>query len=68
MEKNVVIAGYKRSPFHFANKGGLTRVRPDDLVASVVKALVKEHPEAAVAQPPTPPSLSPGVPTAPRFQ
>ena len=42
MEKNVVIAGYKRSPFHFANKGALTRVRPDDLVAAVVKALVKE--------------------------
>ena len=42
MEKNVVIAGYKRSPFHLANKGGLTRVRPDDLVANVVKALVKE--------------------------
>ena len=42
MQKNVVIAGYKRSPFHFANKGGLTRVRPDDLVANVVKALVKE--------------------------
>lgn len=42
MEKNVVIAGYKRSPFHFAHKGALTRVRPDDLVATVVKALVKE--------------------------
>jgi acetyl-CoA acyltransferase len=42
MQKNVVIAGYKRSPFHFANKGALTRVRPDDLVAAVVKALVKE--------------------------
>ena len=42
MEKKVVIAGYKRSPFHFANKGALTRVRPDDLVAAVVKALVKE--------------------------
>jgi acetyl-CoA acyltransferase len=42
MEKNVVIAGYKRSPFHFAHTGALTRVRPDDLVAAVVKALVKE--------------------------
>jgi acetyl-CoA acyltransferase len=42
MEKNVVIAGYKRSPFHFANKGQLTRVRPDDLVAAVIKALVEE--------------------------
>ena len=38
---SVVIAGYARSPFHFANKGGLTRVRPDDLVAGVVKALVE---------------------------
>ncbi len=42
MEKSVVIAGYKRSPFHFANKGQLTKVRPDDLVAAVIKALVEE--------------------------
>ena len=28
--KDIVIAGYARSPFHFANKGGLTKVRPDD--------------------------------------
>ncbi|QJE73325.1 thiolase family protein [Aerophototrophica crusticola] len=39
--KNVVIAGYARSPFHLANKGELTRVRPDDLAAAVVKALVQ---------------------------
>ncbi len=39
---NVVIAGYKRSPFHFANKGALVRVRPDDLAATVVRALVDE--------------------------
>ena len=38
--KNVVIAGYARSPFTLAKKGGLTRVRPDDLVADVVRALV----------------------------
>jgi acetyl-CoA acyltransferase len=38
--KEAVIAGYVRSPFHFANKGDLTRVRPDDLTASVVKALI----------------------------
>jgi len=38
--KSVVIAGYARSPFHFANKGALTRVRPDDMVAAVIKALV----------------------------
>ena len=39
---NVVIAGYKRSPFHFANKGALVKVRPDDLAATVIQALVKE--------------------------
>ena len=33
-----VIAGYARSPFHFANKGLLARVRPDDLASQVVKA------------------------------
>ncbi|HUC66295.1 MAG TPA: thiolase family protein [Stellaceae bacterium] len=38
---NVVIAGYARSPFHFAKKGALTRVRPDDLAAQVVAALVE---------------------------
>ncbi|HEV2673367.1 MAG TPA: thiolase family protein [Aliidongia sp.] len=39
--KSVVIAGYARSPFHFAKKGELTRVRPDDLAAQVVAALVE---------------------------
>ena len=38
--KNVVIAGYARSPFTLANKGALTRVRPDDLAAQVVASLV----------------------------
>lgn len=38
--QNIVIAGYARSPFTLAKKGGLTRVRPDDLVADVVRALV----------------------------
>ncbi|MGL4959759.1 MAG: thiolase family protein [Inquilinus sp.] len=42
MDKSVVIAGFKRSPHHFANKGDLRRVRPDDLVADVIKALVAE--------------------------
>src|SRR3984957_19906509 len=37
---SAVIAGYARSPFHFAGKGGLARVRPDDLAAQVVRALV----------------------------
>jgi acetyl-CoA acyltransferase len=39
--KPVVIAGYARSPFHFAKKGKLTRVRPDELAAKVVEALVE---------------------------
>ncbi len=40
MKKNVVIAGYARSPFTLANKGALSRVRPDDLAAQVVAALI----------------------------
>ena len=39
--KNVVIAGYARSPFHFAKKGALTRVRPDELCAQVISGLVE---------------------------
>jgi acetyl-CoA acyltransferase len=41
MHKNVVIAGYARSPFHFAHKGALTKVRPDELAAQVVEALIE---------------------------
>ncbi len=40
--KNVVIAGYVRSPFHFASKGKLARIRPDDLAAQVVNGLLKQ--------------------------
>jgi acetyl-CoA acyltransferase len=40
--KEAVIAGYLRSPFHFAHKGALTRVRPDDLAATVIKALIAQ--------------------------
>ncbi|MEC4590498.1 MULTISPECIES: thiolase family protein [Nitrospirillum] len=36
-----VIAGYARSPFTLANKGDLVKVRPDDLAATVIKALVE---------------------------
>ena len=39
--KNIVIAGYARTPFHFAHKGDLTRVRPDDLAAEAVKGLIE---------------------------
>jgi acetyl-CoA acyltransferase len=42
MNTSVVICGFKRSPMHFANKGDLAKVRPDDLAAAVVKALVTE--------------------------
>jgi acetyl-CoA acyltransferase len=40
MQKSVVIAGFARSPFHFAHKGALTKVRPDDMAAQVVEALI----------------------------
>jgi acetyl-CoA acyltransferase len=36
-----VIAGYARSPFHLAGKGDLARVRPDDLAAQVIRALIE---------------------------
>lgn len=42
MTRPVVICGYKRSPFHFANKGALAKTRPDDMAAEIIKALIKE--------------------------
>ncbi|MGB0719800.1 MAG: thiolase family protein [Bdellovibrionales bacterium] len=42
MHTPVVICAFKRSPMHFANKGDLAKVRPDDMAAAVVKALVKD--------------------------
>ncbi len=39
---NAVIAGYARSPFTFAGKGELAKVRPDDMAARVVKGLMKK--------------------------
>ena len=47
MQKSVVIAGFARSPFHFAHKGALTKVRPDDLAAQVVEALITRSGVAA---------------------
>ncbi|MED5422611.1 MAG: acetyl-CoA C-acyltransferase, partial [Pseudomonadota bacterium] len=41
MQKSVVICGYKRSPFHFANKGDLAKFRTDYIGAMVVKALLE---------------------------
>ena len=41
MMRNVVIAGYARSPFTLARKGALAKVRPDDLTAQVLKGLIE---------------------------
>ena len=38
--KEVVIAGYVRSPFTPAKKGEMAKVRPDELAGQVVKELV----------------------------
>src|SRR5690349_18220852 len=35
-----VIAGYVRSPYTFAHKGALFETRPDDIAATVLRALV----------------------------
>jgi acetyl-CoA acyltransferase len=40
--KHAVIAGYARSPFHLAHKGQMTKIRPDDMVAQVVKGLLEK--------------------------
>ncbi|MGX2038847.1 thiolase family protein [Methylocaldum sp. MU1018] len=40
--KNVVIAGYCRSPFTPTKKGRLVGVRPDELAAQVVKGLLRK--------------------------
>lgn len=37
-----VIAGFARSPFTLARKGELARIRPDDLIAQVIKQLVEK--------------------------
>lgn len=39
--RHAVIAGYARSPFHLAHKGQMTKIRPDDMVAQVVKGLLE---------------------------
>ena len=36
-----VISAYARSPFHFARKGKLAEIRPDDLGAQVVRGLIQ---------------------------
>ena len=42
MDKKVVIAGFTRSPFHFASKGELATVRPDEMTAQVVRGLLEK--------------------------
>lgn len=42
--RNVVIAGYCRSPFSPAVKGQLTRIRADDLAAQTVIGLLRDSP------------------------
>lgn len=39
--KNIVIAGYVRSPFTLAGKGALARTRPDELAGQMVRSLVE---------------------------
>jgi len=39
--KNVVIAGYARSPFTPAKRGELAKVRPDDFTAQTIRALIE---------------------------
>lgn len=42
MEKTVVICGFKRTPFHFANKGDLAKTRPDDMAAAVINSVIEQ--------------------------
>lgn len=46
---NIVIAGYKRTPFTLAKRGGLARVRPDDLAVAAVQGLLNQTGVDAVA-------------------
>ena len=49
MSETAVIAGYVRTPFHFAAKGDLASVRGDDLAAITLKALVERTDEILAA-------------------
>jgi acetyl-CoA acyltransferase len=40
--RTAVITHYRRSPFHFASKGALAKVRPDDLAGQVIVKLVAD--------------------------
>ena len=38
---NTVIVGFKRSPFTIANKGLLSKIRPEDILSQVINDLIK---------------------------
>ena len=38
---NIVLVGFKRSPFTIANKGLLANVRPEDILSQVINDLIK---------------------------
>ena len=39
---NVVLAGFKRSPFTIANKGLLSTIRPEDILSQVINDLIED--------------------------
>ena len=39
--RNVVLVGFKRSPFTIANKGLLASVRPEDILSQVINDLIE---------------------------
>ncbi len=39
---DIVIAAYRRSPFTFARKGAMAQMRPDEIAANVIRAMVAE--------------------------
>jgi len=39
--RSAVIVGFKRSPFTLANKGALSKVRPEDILAQTINGLVE---------------------------
>ena len=43
MSSDVAICGFVRSPFTPAKRGGLSKVRPDDLAAGVVNGLIEKY-------------------------
>lgn len=42
MTKDVVLVGFKRTPFQSANKGALTKQRSDDMLAAIIRAIIAE--------------------------